>query len=62
MEQIYRQLVELARRYRARKLVLFGSRDRGDFRERSDIDLAVYGIPREIESPSGWMRRSFRPS
>ena len=34
----------LARQYGARKLVLFGSRARGDFRERSDIDLAVYGM------------------
>ena len=48
MEQIYhRQLGELARRHGARKLVLFSSRARGDFRERSDIDLAVYGMPPE---------------
>ena len=26
-------------------LKLFGSRARGDYRERSDIDLAVYGCP-----------------
>ena len=43
MEQIYRQLGELARRYGARKLVLFGSRARGDFQKTSDIDLAVSG-------------------
>lgn len=47
MDQIYRQLGELVRRYGARKLVLFGSRARGDFHERSDIDLAVYGMPPE---------------
>lgn len=41
MERIYRQLGELAHRYGARKLVLFGSRARGDFHERSDIDVAV---------------------
>lgn len=54
MEQIYRQLGELARRYGARKLVLFGSRARGDFRERSNIDLAVYGMPPENRT-SFWL-------
>lgn len=38
------QLAELARRHGARRLVLFGSRARGDNQERSDIDLAVYGL------------------
>lgn len=28
-------------------IVLFGSRARGDNRERSDIDLAVFGLPVE---------------
>ena len=50
----YRQLGELARRHGARKLVLFGSRARGDFRERSDIDLAVYGMPPENQT-SFWL-------
>lgn len=54
MEQIYRQLGVLARQYGARKLVLFGSRARGDFHERSDIDLAVYGMPPENRT-SFWL-------
>ena len=29
--------------YDVDKIVLFGSRARGDWRERSDIDIAVYG-------------------
>ena len=29
--------------YNVQKVILFGSRARGDFRERSDIDLAVLG-------------------
>lgn len=45
MEQLYHQLAELARLYGARRLVLFGSRARGDFGPRSDVDLAVYGMP-----------------
>lgn len=45
MEQIYRQLGVLARQYGARKLVLLVPGPGGDFRERSDIDLAVYGMP-----------------
>lgn len=45
MDQIYRQLAALAKQYGAKKLVLFGSRARGDNTPRSDIDLAVYGMP-----------------
>ena len=47
MEELYSQLAALARRYGAKRLVLFGSRARGDNRERSDIDLALYGMPEE---------------
>ena len=47
MEEIYHQLAELARRHGAQRLVLFGSRARGDNKERSDIDLAVYGMPQK---------------
>lgn len=53
-EEIYRQLVELVRRHGARKLVLFGSRARGDFRDRSDIDLTIYGMPPENRT-SFWL-------
>ena len=41
------QLPALARKYGARRLVLFGSRARGDHRPRSDIDLAIYDMPEE---------------
>lgn len=44
---LYTQLARLARQHGARRLVLFGSRARGDFGPRSDIDLAVYGMPPE---------------
>lgn len=44
METIYQQLADLARQYGAQRLVLFGSRARGDHHPRSDIDLAVYGL------------------
>ena len=37
------EINKLAERYQIKKVVLFGSRARGVFRERSDIDLAVYG-------------------
>ena len=53
-EAIYAQLAALARRYGARKLVLFGSRARGDHRRSSDIDLAVYGMPEKSQG-SFWM-------
>lgn len=50
MEALYRQIAALGRRYRAQKIVLFGSRARGTQRERSDIDLAVYGMPPENQA------------
>lgn len=43
-------LAELARRYGAQRLVLYGSRARGDNGPRSDIDLAVFGMPESNRS------------
>ena len=40
-------LAELGAAFGADRIVLFGSRARGDHRERSDIDIAVYGMPAE---------------
>ena len=48
------QLADLAKQHSAGRLVLFGSRARGDHKERSDIDLAVYGMPRE-EQAGFWL-------
>ena len=54
MEELYNQLAALARRFGAKRLVLFGSRARGDNRPNSDIDLAVYGMP-EDNRAEFWM-------
>ncbi len=40
---LYGQIREIAEKYGAEKVVLFGSRARKDHYEKSDIDLAVYG-------------------
>lgn len=53
MEELYGRLAELARRYGARRLVLYGSRARGDHRYNSDVDMAVYGMPEENEGAFG---------
>lgn len=53
MEQLYALIAGLGKKYHAEKIVLFGSRARGDNRERSDIDLAVYGMP-EQNRPLFW--------
>ncbi len=37
------EIISLARRCGIEKVILFGSRARGDNRERSDIDLAIFG-------------------
>lgn len=44
MKTLYEQIARLGWQYGADKIVLYGSRARGDHRERSDIDLAVYGM------------------
>ena len=43
-DDLVTQLPALARKYGAQRLVLFGSRARGDHRPRSDIDLAIFGL------------------
>ena len=42
-QQVVDEIRSLAQKYEVRKVILFGSRARGDFREKSDIDLAVQG-------------------
>lgn len=40
---VIHEIRELARKYDVGKVILFGSRARGDFKRTSDIDLAVTG-------------------
>ena len=42
-EQVIQEICALARKYDVDRVILFGSRARGDFRRTSDIDLAVEG-------------------
>lgn len=42
-EQVIREICEIAEKYKVEKVILFGSRARGDFHRASDIDLAVKG-------------------
>lgn len=42
-EKVLEEICQLAEKYHLNKVILFGSRARGDFQERSDIDLAVSG-------------------
>ena len=37
------EIREYAKRFQLEKVILFGSRARGDYKEKSDIDLAVSG-------------------
>ena len=43
IEDVYRQIVEIAKKNEVGKVVLFGSRARGDNQPKSDIDIAVTG-------------------
>lgn len=45
IEELFRHIAGLGAKYRVDKIVLFGSRARTDNKERSDIDIAVYGLP-----------------
>lgn len=42
-QKVLQEIIELAIQYNLDKVVLFGSRARGDYRYASDIDLAVWG-------------------
>lgn len=42
-QQVIEEIRALARQYNIGRVILFGSRARGDFRRTSDIDLAVSG-------------------
>ncbi len=42
-QQTIEEIVSLAREYEIEKVILFGSRARGDYRRTSDIDLAIKG-------------------
>ena len=42
-ESVIYEIIELAKKYNLDKVILFGSRARGDFQRASDIDLAVSG-------------------
>lgn len=42
-QQVLDEINVLAQKYHVQKVILFGSRARGDFKRTSDIDLAVKG-------------------
>ena len=41
-ENVYKEITDIAKMHDVDKIVLFGSRAKGNNTERSDIDLAVY--------------------
>jgi len=42
-ERVIDEITSFAKKYNVKKVILFGSRARGDFKRTSDIDLAVSG-------------------
>jgi nucleotidyltransferase substrate binding protein (TIGR01987 family) len=44
LDSIYSKISAIGKTLGAREIVLYGSRARGDNRDRSDIDLAVFGL------------------
>lgn len=51
MEKIYNEIAQLGKKFGAAEIKLFGSRARGDNRERSDIDIAVFGMNKNMQLP-----------
>lgn len=43
VEEIIKKVSELCRNFKAKEVLLYGSRAKGTARERSDIDIAVAG-------------------
>ena len=54
MTSLYAQIASLGKKYGAQKIILFGSRARGDHRPTSDIDIAVYGMPEKNKGYFAW--------
>ena len=50
ISNILQAVIDTARKFGAAKVILFGSRARGDNRERSDIDIAVYGVSKSNQA------------
>ena len=42
-KEVIKEIQDLARKYHVKKVILFGSRARGDYKRTSDIDIAVSG-------------------
>ncbi len=61
IESILCQAAEIGRECGARRLVLYGSRARGDFKKSSDIDLAVWDMP-ERNRGTFWTRLEELPT
>lgn len=43
-QKVIEEIIVLAKKYHVEKVILFGSRARGDYHSRSDIDLAHFKI------------------
>jgi predicted nucleotidyltransferase len=41
--QVIAEIIDLGKKYQVKKIVLFGSRAKGTYHEKSDIDLAILG-------------------
>ena len=44
VNEVINEIVERCKKYNVEKVVLYGSRAKGTALERSDIDIAVYGV------------------
>ncbi len=49
MDRVLKELSTIGAEMGVRRLVLFGSRARGDHRSKSDYDIAVFGSLTEVE-------------
>lgn len=41
-DNVYKEIMDIAKKHDVNKIILFGSRAKGNNTERSDVDIAVY--------------------
>lgn len=49
-DEVLQSIINLGKEHDLERILLFGSRARGDYRERSDIDIAVSGKNADVFS------------
>ncbi|MCC8073133.1 MAG: HI0074 family nucleotidyltransferase substrate-binding subunit [Clostridiales bacterium] len=50
VNELYNKISDIGKKYDANKIILYGSRARGDNRKNSDVDIAIFGMTKTEQS------------